>query len=146
MSSPAKLLSGWRRRAPQIVAQRRMAQRLSASFIRNRQAPVPVRIGARQADTKLTLFSWPGTARRATNRERFFFLHFHVYIMQRCKGTRWSIVSSVPKKELTRLLFSLLFRRHVSTSHLVNFDQSKTPLSLNTESSCRGPLNPTTKT
>ena len=90
---------------------------------RNRQAPVPVRIGARQADTKLALFSWPGTARRATNRERLLFSSLSCVHNAALQGNKMVNCEQCAQKKLHASYFHCCFGA-TSTSHLVNFATS----------------------
>jgi hypothetical protein len=62
---------------------------------RGGQAPVPVRLGAGQTGTKLTLLARLGATSGATNRHRFFRLGLHGYIMRVDSIPVWSIVTTV---------------------------------------------------
>jgi hypothetical protein len=66
----------------------------SQSLFRARYAPISMRIGARLAGAKFTLFSWPSSASRATNRQSQFPFGCHDYIMQSCSATSCSILLS----------------------------------------------------
>lgn len=61
---------------------------------RGGQAPIPVRLGAGQTGTKLTLLARLGATGGATNRHRFFRLDFHDYIMRADLISVWSIVTT----------------------------------------------------
>ena len=57
-------------------------------LVRSRQAAISMRLGAGQASAKLTLFSRLSAASGATNREGFFLLGFHSYMVQRCSAKK----------------------------------------------------------
>jgi hypothetical protein len=61
---------------------------------RSRKAPVPMRLGARQAGTKFALLAGLRATSRAPKAQRLFRFELHGYTMHRCWQTRWSIVTS----------------------------------------------------
>jgi hypothetical protein len=70
---------------------------------RGGQAPIPVRLCARQTGTKLTLLARLCATGGATNRHRFFRLDFHDYIMRADLISVWSIVTTGPQPDATFL-------------------------------------------
>ena len=63
-------------------------------FLRGFQAPISMRLGARQTGTQFALLASLGATSGATDRECYFLLDFHVDRMHSCAATRCSIVTT----------------------------------------------------